>query len=59
MIVKQASRLDHVKEYYFSHKLREVAQMNADGKQVINLGIGKILSCFIRCYVRNLTTDRK
>lgn len=41
MIVKQASRLDHVKEYYFSHKLREVAQMNAEGKDVINLGIGK------------------
>ncbi|GLR19267.1 aminotransferase [Portibacter lacus] len=41
MIVKQASRLNHVKEYYFSHKLREVGQMNADGKDVINLGIGK------------------
>ena len=41
MIVKQAKRLDHVQEYYFSHKLREVAQMNADGKDVINLGIGK------------------
>lgn len=41
MIVKQASRLNQVKEYYFSHKLREVAQMNADGKDVINLGIGK------------------
>ena len=41
MIVKQAKRLDHVKEYYFSHKLREVAQMNAEGKDIINLGIGK------------------
>lgn len=41
MIVKQAKRLDFVKEYYFSHKLREVAQMNADGKDVVNLGIGK------------------
>ncbi|WP_235296763.1 pyridoxal phosphate-dependent aminotransferase [Portibacter marinus] len=41
MIVKPASRLDHVQEYYFSHKLREVTQMNADGKDVINLGIGK------------------
>ncbi len=41
MIVKQASRLDHVQEYYFSHKLREVAKMNAEGKNIINLGIGK------------------
>ncbi len=41
MIVNQAKRLDHVQEYYFSKKLREVAQMNAEGKDVINLGIGK------------------
>lgn len=34
---------DHVKsisEYYFSIKLKEVAKMNAEGKNVINLGIG-------------------
>lgn len=41
MIVKPASRLSHVEEYYFSHKLREIAQMNQDGHDVINLGIGK------------------
>ncbi|BEG99570.1 pyridoxal phosphate-dependent aminotransferase [Bacteroides sedimenti] len=35
-----ASRLAGVSEYYFSRKLKEVAQMNAEGKQVINLGIG-------------------
>ncbi len=41
MIVSKAKRLEHVEEYYFSHKLREIAQMNANGKNVINLGIGK------------------
>ena len=35
-----AKRLETVNEYYFSKKLREVAEMNAAGKQVINLGIG-------------------
>ncbi len=35
-----AQRLDTVKEYYFSKKLREVAKMIADGKPVINMGIG-------------------
>ena len=35
-----ANRLSSVSEYYFSKKLREVAEMNAAGKKVINLGIG-------------------
>lgn len=35
-----ASRLAEVSEYYFSKKLKEVAQMNAEGKDVISLGIG-------------------
>lgn len=39
MIVK-ANRLQQVKEYYFSTKLREVRQLKADGKPVINIGIG-------------------
>jgi LL-diaminopimelate aminotransferase len=38
--IKPASRLGDVKEYYFSKKLREIAQMRADGKNVLNLGIG-------------------
>ncbi len=38
--VKPANRLDLIQEYYFSRKLREVAQMNAEGKNVISLGIG-------------------
>ncbi|GAA0878698.1 aminotransferase class I/II-fold pyridoxal phosphate-dependent enzyme [Algoriphagus jejuensis] len=35
-----ATRINTVEEYYFSAKLREVNQMIADGKPVINLGIG-------------------
>lgn len=35
-----ADRLNTVSEYYFSTKLREVAEMNAAGKNVISLGIG-------------------
>ena len=38
--VAPADRLAGVSEYYFSKKLKEVAQMNAEGKDVINLGIG-------------------
>lgn len=39
-MIVPARRLESVNEYYFSKKLREVAEMNAAGKQVINLGIG-------------------
>lgn len=35
-----ADRLGSVSEYYFSRKLKEVARMNAEGKDVISLGIG-------------------
>ena len=35
-----AKRLDTVQEYYFSKKLREVADLRAKGKPIINLGIG-------------------
>ncbi|MFV0420403.1 MAG: pyridoxal phosphate-dependent aminotransferase [Dysgonomonas sp.] len=35
-----ADRLNTVEEYYFSRKLKEVAEMNAAGKNVISLGIG-------------------
>ena len=37
---KPADRLATVSEYYFSRKLKEVAQMNAQGMDVISLGIG-------------------
>ncbi|MDR2139939.1 MAG: aminotransferase class I/II-fold pyridoxal phosphate-dependent enzyme [Tannerella sp.] len=38
--VRPADRLATVSEYYFSSKLREIAAMNAAGKNVINLGVG-------------------
>ncbi len=40
MIIQTASRLGDVKEYYFSKKLREIAELQAAGKRIINLGIG-------------------
>jgi len=40
MKIQPANRLNSVSEYYFSAKLREVGEMNAAGKNVINLGIG-------------------
>lgn len=38
--IKPAERIANVSEYYFSKKLKEVAQMNAQGMDVISLGIG-------------------
>ncbi|UJH68238.1 pyridoxal phosphate-dependent aminotransferase [Allomuricauda sp. SCSIO 65647] len=35
-----ADRLHTVQEYYFSKKLREVRQLMADGRPIINMGIG-------------------
>ncbi len=39
-MIEIAKRLQNVEEYYFSKKLREVALMKAQGKPIINLGIG-------------------
>ncbi len=39
-VVKTASRLGEVKEYYFSTKLKEITKMNEEGEPIINLGIG-------------------
>lgn len=40
MKIQPADRIGTVKEYYFSVKLRQIEQMRAAGKSVINLGIG-------------------
>ncbi len=40
MIIQPANRLSDVKEYYFSKKLKEIRELNAAGKNIINLGIG-------------------
>lgn len=39
-MITTARRLDHVQEYYFSRKLREVRALQSAGKPVINMGIG-------------------
>ncbi|GAP72639.1 aminotransferase class I and II [Candidatus Symbiothrix dinenymphae] len=38
--IAPANRLQSVSEYYFSKKLKEVAEMNAQGLDVISLGVG-------------------
>jgi len=38
--IQPANRLNQVSEYYFSRKLKEIADMNAKGKNVISLGVG-------------------
>lgn len=38
--ITPAARVGSVQEYYFSKKLKEVAEMNARGKNVISLGVG-------------------
>lgn len=35
-----AHRLGHIKEYYFSRKLKEVSALAAQGNDIINMGIG-------------------
>lgn len=39
-MIPTANRIDNVGEYYFSQKLREVRRLIAQGKPVINMGIG-------------------
>ena len=39
-LIQPAERLNSISEYYFSTKLKEVAEMNAKGLNVISLGIG-------------------
>ena len=39
-MIQPADRLSLVSEYYFSRKLKEVAKLNAEGKDIISLAIG-------------------
>lgn len=39
-MIQTAKRLDGIGEYYFSQKLREIEELNKQGKKIINLGIG-------------------
>lgn len=38
--INPAERLGAVSEYYFSRKLKEIARLNAEGKDIISLAIG-------------------
>ncbi len=38
--MKTANRLEGIGEYYFSKKLREIEELNREGKNIISLGIG-------------------
>jgi len=40
MEITVASRLNGIGEYYFSQKLREIDELNKQGRQIINLGVG-------------------
>ncbi|MFT6867617.1 MAG: LL-diaminopimelate aminotransferase [Cyclobacteriaceae bacterium] len=40
MNIRPADRLSELQEYYFSKKLKEVAKLNQEGKDIINMGIG-------------------
>lgn len=40
MQITTSKRLEGIGEYYFSQKLREIDQLNQQGKSIINLGIG-------------------
>lgn len=39
-MITEANRLNFIKEYYFSRKLAEIADMRSEGHDVLNLGIG-------------------
>lgn len=39
-MIATANRLEQISEYYFSAKLQEVRRLAAQGKDIINLGIG-------------------
>lgn len=38
--ISPAQRVNEIKEYWFAGKMREVARMNAEGQDVVSLGVG-------------------
>lgn len=38
--IQPSDRVGSIKEYYFSRKLKELARLNAEGRDIISLGIG-------------------
>lgn len=39
-VITPANRVSEIKEYYFSRKLKEIAALNAQGADIISLGVG-------------------
>jgi len=39
-MIQTSKRLEGIGEYYFSQKLREIEELNKQGKNIVNLGIG-------------------
>jgi len=40
MIIKPSNRIKHIKPYYFAKKMAEISEMNSNGDDVLNIGIG-------------------
>lgn len=40
MEIRPAQRVTEIQEYYFSRKLKEVARLNAEGKDIVSLAVG-------------------
>src|SRR5665647_1492645 len=40
MIITPSNKLQHINEYYFSSKLKQIAKLREEGKNILNLGIG-------------------
>ena len=38
--ITPSDRVNEIKEYWFAGKMREVARMNAEGLDVVSLGVG-------------------
>jgi aspartate/methionine/tyrosine aminotransferase len=39
-MIKTSKRLNNITEYYFSRKIKEISDLDSNGKDIINLGIG-------------------
>lgn len=60
-MIQLAKRLQTVEEYYFSRKLREVRELIANGRPVINMGIGSpdlsppesVIKCLVEAVLHN------
>lgn len=39
-MIKAAARLNHISEYYFSTRLKQIRELKSQGEDIINLGIG-------------------